>query len=59
MPKAKLCRAPVIAVCESGLFSGLTVTISVVALPRCGAVIDLTQQSAYLIGRNPSGNRGH
>src|SRR5207247_4900939 len=30
----------------------------VVAPPHCSAAIDLTQQSTYLIGRNPSGNRG-
>lgn len=31
----------------------------VVASPNGSAAIDLTQQSAYLIGCNPSGNRGH
>ena len=31
----------------------------VVAPSHCSAAIDLTQQSVYLIGRNPSGNRGH
>ncbi len=31
----------------------------IVAPPNCSSAIDLTQHSAYLIGCNPSGNRGH